>query len=80
MVFAHVAIGESGTHNVKNSRMGKEKQWNLKCQTVEGLEVENIPAVSIQYHPEPVPGPHDACAAFQRFKEIVSRKDAKTQS
>jgi carbamoyl-phosphate synthase small subunit len=44
---------------------------SLNDQTVEGMEVIGSPAFSIQYHPEAAPGPHDACAAFKRFRELI---------
>ncbi|MDD4341429.1 MAG: glutamine-hydrolyzing carbamoyl-phosphate synthase small subunit [Kiritimatiellae bacterium] len=46
---------------------------SLNDQTVEGLEVKIHPAFSIQYHPEAAPGPHDACAAFRRFRDLISK-------
>lgn len=44
---------------------------SLNDQTVEGLEVKNHLAFSIQYHPEAAPGPHDACPAFVRFRALI---------
>ncbi|MEM9556652.1 MAG: glutamine-hydrolyzing carbamoyl-phosphate synthase small subunit [Acidobacteriota bacterium] len=40
---------------------------NLNDGTVEGLELENRPVFSVQYHPEAAPGPHDAVELFDRF-------------
>jgi len=40
---------------------------NLNDGTVEGLEVLDVPAFSVQYHPESSPGPHDARRLFGRF-------------
>jgi carbamoyl-phosphate synthase small subunit len=40
---------------------------NLNDGTVEGLEVLDATAFSVQYHPEASPGPHDARALFRRF-------------
>ncbi len=40
---------------------------NLNDGTVEGIEVLDAPAFSVQYHPEAAPGPHDARALFGRF-------------
>ncbi|MFO0581028.1 MAG: glutamine-hydrolyzing carbamoyl-phosphate synthase small subunit [Anaeromyxobacter sp.] len=40
---------------------------NLNDGTVEGIEVLDAPAFSVQYHPESSPGPHDARALFARF-------------
>lgn len=44
---------------------------NLNDQTVEGLRLTNVPAFSVQYHPEAAPGPHDAHYLFGRFTELM---------
>jgi carbamoyl-phosphate synthase small subunit len=46
---------------------------NLNDGTVEGLEVLDVPAYSVQYHPESSPGPHDARALFGRFVRMMER-------
>jgi carbamoyl-phosphate synthase small subunit len=46
---------------------------NLNDGTVEGLEVLDAPAFSVQYHPESSPGPHDARALFARFTGMMER-------
>jgi len=46
---------------------------NLNDGTVEGIEVLDAPAFSVQYHPESSPGPHDARALFGRFTEMMER-------
>ena len=46
---------------------------NLNDGTVEGLEVLDAPAFSVQYHPESSPGPHDARALFGRFVGMMER-------
>lgn len=40
---------------------------NLNDNTVEGLCHSQLPAFSVQYHPEASPGPHDAHYLFDRF-------------
>jgi carbamoyl-phosphate synthase small subunit len=47
-------------------------QINLYDRTVEGLELLDVPASTIQYHPEAGPGPHDAVYLFDRFLEKVA--------
>jgi carbamoyl-phosphate synthase small subunit len=47
---------------------------NLNDGTVEGLEVLDAPAFSVQYHPESSPGPHDARALFARFVASMERR------
>ncbi|MEV7769152.1 glutamine-hydrolyzing carbamoyl-phosphate synthase small subunit [Microbacterium sp. NPDC086615] len=43
----------------------------LNDQVVEGLRALDIPAFSVQYHPEAASGPHDANYLFDRFREMV---------
>jgi carbamoyl-phosphate synthase small subunit len=47
---------------------------NLNDGTVEGLEVLDAPAYSVQYHPESSPGPHDARHLFARFVAMMERR------
>lgn len=44
---------------------------NLNDQTVEGLRHHNLPAFSVQYHPEAGPGPHDATYLFAQFVQMM---------
>ncbi|CAN5334914.1 glutamine-hydrolyzing carbamoyl-phosphate synthase small subunit [soil metagenome] len=44
---------------------------NLNDNVVEGLRALDIPAFSVQYHPEAAAGPHDANYLFDRFRELV---------
>ncbi len=46
---------------------------NLNDNTLEGMEHLEIPAYSVQYHPEAAPGPHDATYLFDRFVELMRR-------
>jgi carbamoyl-phosphate synthase small subunit len=43
------------------------QQLNLYDRTVEGLVLRDVPASTVQYHPEGGPGPHDANHLFDRF-------------
>ena len=43
----------------------------LNDQVVEGLRALDLPAFSVQYHPEAAAGPHDAHYLFNRFRELV---------
>lgn len=45
--------------------------WNLNDDTLEGLAVRNLPAFSVQFHPEAAPGPADAKGLFARFRELI---------
>jgi carbamoyl-phosphate synthase small subunit len=50
---------------------------NLNDNCVEGLECVDLPAFSVQYHPEAAAGPHDSGYLFDRLVEmIVSRGGA----
>ena len=44
---------------------------NLNDDTVEGLDIPEKKAFSIQYHPEASPGPHDAQHHFNTFRNLV---------
>jgi carbamoyl-phosphate synthase small subunit len=44
----------------------------LNDNVVEGLECLDIPAFSVQYHPEAAAGPHDSEHLFDRFVELMS--------
>ena len=43
----------------------------LDEKVVEGLRALDIPAFSVQYHPEAAAGPHDANYLFDRFADLV---------
>lgn len=45
--------------------------YDLNDNVVEGLNCLDIPAFSVQYHPESAAGPHDAEYLFDRFREMV---------
>jgi carbamoyl-phosphate synthase small subunit len=46
---------------------------NLNDNTLEGMEHLEIPAFSVQYHPEASPGPHDASYLFERFIQLMKK-------
>ena len=46
---------------------------NLNDGVVEGLRCRDVPAFSVQYHPEAGPGPHDARYLFALFQELMER-------
>jgi carbamoyl-phosphate synthase small subunit len=35
-----------------------------------------LPVISVQYHPEAAPGPHDAEHHFRRFVELMEKGDS----
>ncbi|MFG2057974.1 glutamine-hydrolyzing carbamoyl-phosphate synthase small subunit [Micromonospora sp. NPDC048930] len=43
----------------------------LNDNVVEGLRAKDVPAFTVQYHPEAAAGPHDADYLFDRFAELI---------
>lgn len=52
--------------------------YSLNDQVVEGLRALDVPAFSVQYHPEAAAGPHDSNHLFDRFREAVLAKRSAT--
>ena len=46
---------------------------NVNDNTCEGVEYTDIPAFSVQFHPEACGGPHDTNFLFDRFVENLPR-------
>jgi carbamoyl-phosphate synthase small subunit len=44
---------------------------NLNDGTLEGMELAEVAAFSVQYHPESAPGPRDARGLFDRFSKLI---------
>ncbi len=49
---------------------------NLNDGTLEGLRLKDVAAMSVQYHPEASPGPHDAQYLFERFARMMEEGKA----
>ncbi|TVT48844.1 glutamine-hydrolyzing carbamoyl-phosphate synthase small subunit [Amycolatopsis rhizosphaerae] len=45
--------------------------------TVEGLRCSDVPAFSVQYHPEAAAGPHDANPLFDEFVTLMEKKSSR---
>ncbi|MEO6310012.1 MAG: glutamine-hydrolyzing carbamoyl-phosphate synthase small subunit, partial [Leifsonia sp.] len=67
---------------VHESRTGfgnvEVSHYSLNDKVVEGIRCLDIPAFSVQYHPESAAGPHDANYLFDRFREMVLAQTATT--
>jgi len=50
---------------------------SLNDDVVEGLACLDIPAFSVQYHPEAAAGPHDAAYLFDRFIDLMADTKSK---
>jgi carbamoyl-phosphate synthase small subunit len=46
----------------------------LNDDVVEGLRLLDLPAFSVQYHPEAAAGPHDSAYLFDRFVDLMRRR------
>jgi carbamoyl-phosphate synthase small subunit len=74
-------VGEGGVAALRAEDMvistdlgpGQVTHLNLNDGTVEGLRLFEIPAYSVQYHPEAGPGPHDSQYLFTQFTELMQR-------
>lgn len=49
---------------------------SLNDQVVEGLECLDVPAFSVQYHPEAAAGPHDSHYLFDKFLAAIRERRA----
>ncbi len=57
--------------NSLSDNLVKITHYNLNDYTVAGLEVNNKPIFSVQYHPEAGPGPHDSDYLFKKFVSLM---------
>ncbi len=63
---------------VRSERFGRAQltHVNLNDMTVEGVRALDLPAFSVQYHPEAAPGPHDARYLFGAFARLMDGDEA----
>jgi carbamoyl-phosphate synthase small subunit len=55
----------------------KVTHLNLNDRTIEGVRHRELPAYSVQYHPEASAGPHDSSYLFDRFWEMIGETPRK---
>jgi carbamoyl-phosphate synthase small subunit len=74
--------GENGETVESPAGFGKVRvsHVSLNDNCVEGLECFDIPAFSVQYHPEAAAGPHDSNYLFDRLIETISANKAAKES
>ncbi|MBD8062371.1 glutamine-hydrolyzing carbamoyl-phosphate synthase small subunit [Oceanitalea stevensii] len=78
-----VPVGEESLAPYDDGRFGRVEVSHISLNdgVVEGLRALDIPAFSVQYHPEAAAGPHDAAHLFDRFLELVAaRRQARSQT
>jgi carbamoyl-phosphate synthase small subunit len=64
---------DAPTDRVSDTEFGRVEVSHvcLNDGVVEGLRCLDVPAFSVQYHPEAAAGPHDAAYLFDRFVELM---------
>ncbi|MEL4318511.1 glutamine-hydrolyzing carbamoyl-phosphate synthase small subunit [Leifsonia sp. YIM 134122] len=71
-------------HEVSDSAEGfgrvEVSHYDLNDNVVEGLNCLDIPAFSVQYHPESAAGPHDANYLFDRFRDMVLARTSTSEA
>ena len=60
--------------NTSLPQTAKMSFFNVNDGTVEGIDYLNIPAFSVQFHPEACGGPHDTNFLFDRFMQMIKRR------
>lgn len=74
-------IGKTVQSPYENGHFGRVivSHVDLNDNVVEGLQCLDIPAFSVQYHPEAAAGPHDASYLFNRFVELMQNHKNKSE-
>ncbi len=52
--------------------VGKITHVNLNDGTLEGVRFNDVPAFSVQHHPEAGPGPHESAYLFEEFSALMN--------
>ena len=71
-----------GPVTAPESRYGRVEvsHVSLNDNVVEGLACLDIPAFSVQYHPEAAAGPHDSAYLFDRFTDLMASSSKNKES
>ncbi|UNX53224.1 glutamine-hydrolyzing carbamoyl-phosphate synthase small subunit [Georgenia sp. TF02-10] len=69
-------VGEPSVAPYDGGRYGRVEVSHvaLNDNVVEGLRALDVPAFSVQYHPEAAAGPHDAEHLFDRFVRLIRER------
>ncbi|WP_320785129.1 glutamine-hydrolyzing carbamoyl-phosphate synthase small subunit [Streptomyces sp. CRN 30] len=69
---------DAPTDKVSETKFGRAEVSHvcLNDDVVEGLQLLDQPAFSVQYHPEAAAGPHDAAYLFDRFVSLMEGQRA----
>ena len=72
-----VCVDRGIAPTVSNSRYGRIRltHVNLNDGTAEGIAFTDIPAFSVQYHPEACPGPTDSHYLFTAFTRLMDGRE-----
>jgi len=60
--------------NTSLPQTAKMSFFNVNDGTVEGITYTDIPAFSVQFHPEACGGPHDTNFLFDKFLQMIKRR------
>lgn len=68
--------GENGSVVESPAGFGRVRvsHINLNDECVEGLECLDLPAFSVQYHPEAAAGPHDSGYLFDKLADMIANR------
>lgn len=73
--FSHMLQADEEDSTVMKTQFGMVQisHINLNDNSVEGMEFLDVPAFSVQYHPEASPGPHDSKHLFKQFANMMEK-------
>lgn len=68
------AVRKDAEDNIPGAPGLRLTHVNLYDGTVEGVEHRTLPVLSVQYHPEAAPGPHDSRYLFDTFINLMEER------